>query len=61
MADGAQGIRVITLNAVQSALVDQLVEREAERLGETSEQARRLVEIGILTRGIAAMQGERNE
>lgn len=48
--------RAITLTPIQASLVDQLVEREAKRLGETPERARRMVEIGIVTRGIAALQ-----
>jgi len=50
----------IALTPTHAALVDQIVHREAERLGETPEQVRRVVEIGIVTRGIAAMRGEQN-
>lgn len=46
----------IALTPIHAALVDQLVEREAKRLGESPESVRRAVEIGILTRGIAAVQ-----
>ena len=48
--------RVIVLSMVHAALLEQLVQREAKRLGEEPESVRRIVELGVLTRGIAAMQ-----
>jgi hypothetical protein len=48
----------LALTEIQSTLIDQLVEAYAQRFGETPEQARRAVEIGIITRGIRALQEE---
>lgn len=40
------------------AVLDELVVKFAERHGETAEQARRAVEIGVLQRGLLSLQEE---
>jgi len=50
--------RAVRLNPILADLLDQLVVRIAARNGETVEQARRGVELAVVSRGIGALQEE---
>lgn len=48
----------IALSVAQRDLLDRLVERAAEKLGQRPEDVRRCVEIAVVTRGVEALKEE---
>lgn len=55
------GVPSIQLNPTLSVLLEELVRTIAARNGENHEDARRLVELAIVSRGIAAVRAEVSE
>jgi hypothetical protein len=50
--------RTIAVPPTCGLLIDQLTEQAAERMGKPPEEVRRLVEIAVISRGIAELQRE---